>query len=260
MQSRRLDLRERVMQLSAGVGRALVAVGGLVACVAACNGTSSSGGFGFGGPDTIGGGSAGPDISAPLPPNSGPFSSSIACPANLPSDGEPCGSGFSPVGVCEYGGAADPSCNTIARCNPDQGAWTFEQPTHCPTTCPDHFDERVPGASCSGAELCTYLEATCGCAGAIDGAWTSITGGSNSTSSDAGADASTADGGDAGPPAVGQWQCVRPGNGCPARRPVAGSHCTKAMDCDYGTCVFGVPLAMTCIDETWTALHVGSCP
>jgi hypothetical protein len=116
--------------------------------------------------------------------------------------------------------------------------------------------------------LCTYLEATCGCAGAIDGAWTTITGGSNNTSNDGGVDASTGDGGDAsagdagdaGPAAVGQWQCIRPRNGCPARRPVEGARCTKAIDCDYGSCVFGVPLSLTCINGRWTALYVGSCP
>jgi hypothetical protein len=261
MQDGRLVLGERVMQLSARNlpnVRNVVALGGVLACVAACNGTT-----GFGGSSSTGGGvsfgsadgptSAPPSSTSPFPP------SAAACPTNMPVEGDNCFGG-----TCEYGGAADPACNVVARCSAQLGTWTLEQPSHCASTCPAHFDEDRPGTSCSRTELCTYLEATCGCAGAIDGAWTSITGGSNNVTSDAGADASTIDGGDAGADAgagaIGQWQCVRPGNGCPARRPVEGTRCTKAMDCDYGTCVFGVPLAMTCINERWTAVYVGSCP
>jgi hypothetical protein len=248
MQDGRLVLGERVMQLSAHIGRVIVALGVVVACVAACN----SGTTGFGsGTASFGGSVSGPDESVSAPP-SGRFSGGT-CQANMPIGGESCNGG-----ACEYGGAADPACNFIARC--ESNAWTIEDPTHCPTTCPDHFDEHAPGSSCSGTELCTYLEATCGCAGAIDGAWTSITGGMNNTSGDGGAEASTPDGGDAGAAAVGTWQCIRPGNGCPARRPVEGTSCTKAMDCDYGSCVFGVPLKMACVDAVWTELFVGSCP
>ena len=252
------------MQLTARFGRRGVALGAVLACVAACSVAACSGGSssftsgGFGGEAFAGPTSPGPPSSAAFPPGS-----SAGCPQSVPHDGESCFfSSGTTSDVCEYGGAADPSCNVVARCGGKLGAWTVE-PAHCPTTCPVHFDERVPGATCTGTELCTYLEATCGCAGAIDGAWTSITGGSNNTSSDGGADASTldgGDGGDAGPAAIGQWQCVRPENGCPARRPVEGTRCTKAMDCDYGSCVFGVPLALTCINQRWTALYVGSCP
>jgi hypothetical protein len=253
MQDRRLVLGERVMQLSARIGSVVVALGGVVACVAACNGGSTTG-FGSG-TASFGGSVSGPDVSsAATPPPPGSFPGST-CPPNVPSSSD-----FCVDGACEYGGSADPACNVIARCNAASGTYEIEQPTHCPTTCPDHFDEHAPGASCSGTELCTYLEATCGCAGAIDGAWTSITGGMNNIGADGGDEASTPDGGDAGPAATGAWQCIRPGNGCPARRPVEGTRCSKAMDCDYGTCVFGVPLAMTCINERWTALFVGSCP
>jgi hypothetical protein len=250
MQDNGLVLGERVMQLSARIGRVFVALGGVVACVAACNSATSGA---FSGTASFGGSVSGPDesVSAPsLPSGSSP---GPRCPPDFAVEGAPCTGG-----ACELGVAEDPSCNIIARCS-DSLAWKYEQPTHCPTTCPDHFDEHAPGASCSGTELCTYLEATCGCAGAIDGAWTSITGGMNNTS-DGGEEASTPDGGDAGSAAAGTWQCIRPGNGCPARRPVEGTRCTKAMDCDYGTCVFGVPLAMTCVNEVWTALFVGSCP
>jgi hypothetical protein len=266
MQGGHLDLDERVMQLTASSRRRSggIAIGAVVACVAAaCNaGTSSfgSGGFGEGFADPS---VSGPPSTTPLPPGIGAF-----CPVNVPLDGESCFAAGAVSDVCEYGGSTDPSCNVTAHCSAEQGAWHIEQPTHCPTTCPAHFDERVPGATCSGSELCTYLEATCGCAGAIDGAWTTITGGSNNTSNDGGVDASTGDGGDAsagdagdaGPAAVGQWQCIRPRNGCPARRPVEGARCTKAIDCDYGSCVFGVPLSLTCINGRWTALYVGSCP
>lgn len=254
MQDGRLVLGERVMQLSARNLRVVVSLSAVLVGVAACSGTS-----GFGSSSSAGSGVAfgGADIpSSAAPPNaSASPPSASACPANIPIEGDSCFGGS-----CEYGGAADPSCNVIARCSAQLGTWTLEQPNHCPTTCPDHFDERVPGASCGGTEVCTYLEATCGCAGAIDGAWTSISGGSNNVTTDAGADATSPDGGDAGASAIGEWRCVRPTKGCPARRPVEGTRCTKAMDCDYGSCVFGVPLAMTCINERWTALYVGSCP
>jgi hypothetical protein len=249
MQDGRLVLDERVMQLSA---RIVLSLGGVLAWVAACNGTTGFGTSSSAGGGVVFGSADGP---TPVPPPNALPPSAASCPLAPPAEGENC---FGDT--CEYGGAADPSCNVIARCSAQLGTWKLEQPSHCTNTCPDHFDEHVPGASCSGPDLCTYLEATCGCAGAIDGAWTSITGGSNNSASDAGTDASAGDAGDAGPPAVGQWQCVRPGGGCPARRPVEGTRCTKAMDCDYGSCIFGVPLAMTCINERWSTVFVGSCP
>jgi hypothetical protein len=253
MQSGRLDLGERVMQLSANLARGGVALLAVIACVAACNSSPTS--FGF---PSAGSGEA---FATPSPPPGPPssatsFPQAPVCPVPQPLNGESCFAAGPSFDTCEYGGAVDPSCNVIARCIVENGSWSVEQPTHCPTTCPDHFDERAPGETCSGTELCTYLEATCGCAGAIDGAWTNITGGSNNTVSDAGAEASA----DAGPAAIGRWQCIRPVNGCPVRRPLLGTRCTKAIDCDYGTCAFGVPLSMTCINGLWTALYVGSCP
>jgi hypothetical protein len=238
------------MQLNARAAWTLVALA--AAAAVACSSANS----GFFGDVSAEPSSSG--VATPLPPSTAPFPPGVSCPDDPPSDGESCGPSDGP---CEYGSSDDPACNTVARCDPNASRWTVDQATHCPSTCPAHFDEQAPGASCSGTDLCTYLEATCGCAGAVDGAWTTISGGSNNASDagDGGDEAST-DGGDAGASAIGQCQCVRPGHGCPARRPLDGSRCTTAMSCDYGTCVFGVPLSLTCANGRWTAETVTSCP
>ena len=244
------------MQLSARTVWITVTFGGLLTAVVACSSATSS----FDGSAGDGVGFAGP---TPLPPPTAPTGNrdffEPACPADAPSEGQSC---TPDDATCEYGASDDPACDVVARCDPKTG-WSVDQATHCPTTCPAHFDEQAPGTSCQGTDVCTYLEATCGCAGAIDGAWTTISGGSNNVGGGGdggdGGDASSTDGG-AGPSAIGQWQCVRPVNGCPARRPLEGTRCTTAMDCDYGTCVFGVPLSLTCLNGRWTAVLVGSCP
>jgi len=244
----RMGVGERVMQLSARTRWTIraVALAGAVACGAT---PTVVDGVDFAGPSSAG-------VGAPLPPSSASLPNvSGECPPDAPTDGETCGPSN---GTCEYGQNVDPACNTVARCSSKRFVWVVDQGTHCPSTCPAHFDEQAPGASCNGTDVCTYLEATCGCAGAIDGAWTLIGGGSNNVAD--GGDEAGSDGGDAGASAIGQWRCVRPGNGCPARRPIEGTSCTTPMDCDYGTCVFGVPLSLSCVDGLWTALSVSSCP
>jgi hypothetical protein len=231
------------LKLEATSTRTVVVLGAVAAFAAACSsgtaiGTSSTGGFaGSGSP----GGQAGSSVT-PLPD----------CPQVLPLKGQSCSRG-----TCEYGGNADPACNTIARCY--AGEWQIETPESCPSSCPAQFDDHKPGDACSGPQTCTYREATCGCAGAISGAWTSV---HSASGPDAGASVPDADAdAEAGVPPVGYWQCVRPGNGCPARMPLAGTHCTKPIVCDYGTCVFGVPLTMECDGFTWLAQGIGQqCP
>jgi hypothetical protein len=224
---------------------AALATLGLVTFVGACSSSGTSFGSGVG----ISGGSASPPGSAGVFTGTG-----TECPSIAPSAGEPCAS----TGVCEYGGHPDPACNALARCYGNN--WVVDPPLSCPDSCPFKFDERKPGETCGGPSTCTYLEATCGCAGAIADAWTIVT---SASAADAGDDAdidgSTTDGGTSAP-RDGHWQCVRPGNGCPARLPVAGAHCTKPMICDYGTCVFGVPLTMECNGYTWLTQSTQSCP
>lgn len=248
-----VDDRERDVRQLNRAWLAVGAVAALVACVVACSdsalGFSSAGAFG----GSVG--SAGPPLP---PPTSGGPTGSASCEGTPPKQNAPC---MLP-GVCEYGGAIDPACNVIATCR--AYSWDVVQPAHCPTTCPEKFDERAPGTTCSDPDVCTYLEATCGCAGAIvphSDAPTNVDGGAD----DGGADGGGADdGGDAaadgGPPRIGAWQCIRPGNGCPARRPVLGATCTKDMICDYGTCVFGVPLTLQCSGNEWVAVEGPSCP
>jgi hypothetical protein len=230
------ERRKRPFLVLAGLG----VLTGVVAFVAAC---SSSTSFGSGSTGSFGG-----SASAPAGPPSAGFTPSAAqCPALRPTEGDFCSGG-----VCEYGGHADPRCNIVARCPGDR--WTIDDPSHCPDACPARFDELRPGEACSGPDTCTYLEATCGCAGAIAAADGGDPGG------DPGADAGTTEAGaDAATP-EGHWQCVRPGNACPARMPLAGAHCTKEMTCDYGTCVFGVPLTMECDGYVWLGPGSQQCP
>jgi hypothetical protein len=235
------------MQLSPRPIRALAALGAAGAFVVACSSTST--GFGsFGG--TVSG-SGGP-VGSASPPSS--RNEAFDCPTLQPKPGDYCGAGR---GVCEYGQAVDPACTVHARCS--QGVWLIEQPSQCPTSCPDHFDDRAPGDPCSDTQVCTYLEATCGCVGAIADAWTIV-----SYDPDAGAPPAPAEAGagDAGADAaVGHWQCVRPGGACPARRPIAGSRCVNdSLACDYGTCLFGVPLGLLCSGDHWTGDTAKSCP
>lgn len=188
-------------------------------------------------PGTFGGSAGGP---APIPPSTPSGEPSIVCPTTAPVSGSVCyGSG-----ICEIGGNADPSCNVIARCY--AGEWVVSDAARCPLTCPARFDLLAPGEECSGTDVCTYLEATCGCAGAIR-----ASDGDGGDGGDGGGDDDGNDAGDAGAEGgtstLGHWQCVRPGNGCPARRPIVGSRCFEAMTCDYGSCVFGAHLAYQCL-------------
>lgn len=229
------------MQLSrlafAGPVVALVLLG---ACTIGGGGSSSGG---AGGGTVSGSGSVGA-VRPPMPPAN---DLAADCPPAVPRSGALC----SFEAVCEYGDAADPACNVTARCEgQDQLAWTIETGAACPSTCPKRFDERAPGDSC-GEPLCTYLEATCGCVGA-----TGATG-------DGGAgEGGSADGGsgDEGG-TLGRWQCVRPGNGCPARRPVAGTGCTQTgLACDYGACLFGgTGLTLECTGIHWLETEA-TCP
>lgn len=233
------------MQLIRSLSIALVA--GVSVAVVACQ--SGSYGYGFGGgagQDSVGVGEipgTAPDPGKQQPP---PFE---ACPTSVPMAGTACNGR-----TCEYGTSPDPACNVIAFCDSFTRAWFIENPVHCPTSCPQRFDERVPGAECNDPDVCTYLEATCGCAGAIVPPETTGDAG-NDGSVDATDDGAAADAGaaEAGPPKIGHWQCIRPGGGCPARQPRVGTSCAKSMTCDYGTCVFGVPLTYECASGTWSS-------
>lgn len=226
------------------------AAAGAVPSIVACTSSSSSSG-GFGG--TISGSAGSTGSSGPRPPSGGP-SNRPDCQSQ-PNTGDSC-----TTGVCEYGGAADPGCNTIATCI--SGSWAVQQPTYCPSTCPLKFDERAPGATCSDPDLCTYLEATCGCAGAIVPPSSNVDSGADDSGDGSAPDPDAGTNADAGTPLIGQWQCVRPGDGCPARRPLPGAACNKAMLCDYGTCLFGLPLTLECagVGAEWRAVAGPECP
>ena len=164
-----------------------------------------------------------------------------ACPITRPTPDSACGGD---VGTCEYGTSPDPSCNVVATC--ESTGWVITEPSHCPTDCPGGFDGLAPGTPCNATDVCTYLEATCGCAGAVA---PGLDGGS-----DADPDA------EAGVATSGHWQCVRPGNGCPARRPQPGTHCNGSSTCDYGTCTFGAQLTYECMQHAWVTVPGGGCP
>jgi hypothetical protein len=225
---------------------AVLAVLGGVAAVAACDGASTSfaSGGSFGGVSDVG-----PSGTSGTSPGLGKNAPDL-CPQSQPVAGTQC---F--VATCEYGLEADPSCNAVARCSDDQ-TWVIEQPTHCPKSCPLHFDERAPGAKCSDPDVCTYLEATCGCAGAIIPPSDPADSGVDPDGGEGGA----ADASEAGAPLIGHWQCVRAGQGCPARRPLLGARCVTTASCDYGSCLFGEPLNYECVENKWTNGPAPTCP
>lgn len=225
------------MRLSA---RRSVASAAVLAAIAAACGDRYIGTFG-------GSGGVGSASSTAVPPGRNP-APGIACPEKppAPSRGSSCGN---PSIVCEYGSHPDPDCNTIAiACS--TGGWEVRRPTACPTACPARFDERRPGTPCSETDVCTYLEATCGCVGAI--APEDVSDGGVDADLDAGADAQ---------PTIGYWQCVRPEeDDCPARRPIAGASCRQEMTCDYGSCLFGRQLQYRCNGTYWTLAFDAGCP
>lgn len=215
------------------------ALGILVACAgaAACSMSSS--------PGMSGGGTFGSASGVAAPPRPGPPIQEDYCTSEYgPKNGEAC---TDAARTCELGSNPDPACNTIARCNGKR--WVFTAP-NCTTSCPTAYDERAPGDTC-GDPLCTYLEATCGCVGAVAAVDSGLL-----LDDEAGTDA----GAEASAPKLGTWQCVRPANDCPSRRPLAGMRCPKAITCDYGACLFGATgLVLDCVDNVWTEAEA-SCP
>jgi hypothetical protein len=234
------------MQLTVRITCGLYALGAIAAFAVGCSSTagtlatSSSGAGGVSGSGGTATSGASSDGSATLCPSAEPKAGSFCVPGS----------------VCEYGAASDPACNTVVRCGASR-QWAVDKTARCPASCPEHFDDRAPGDPCSDPDVCTYREATCGCVGAIADAWTMV------ARDDAGpvqpSDAGPTDAGADAP--VGHWQCVRPANGCPARRPLDGTQCVKSdVACDYGTCVFGVPLAERCLSNHWLSEGAQSCP
>lgn len=211
---------------------------GALGALAACNSVSAS--FGSSGIDAVGG--AGPSAGGVATPPPEPPRESADCPREEPLVGASCALEM----TCDYGNAADPACDELAVCT--QGLWKRSAPSSDCRTCPDTFDGIAPGAPCTTSadrpHVCSYYEGTCGCVPDADG----------------GADASSDAGGDAAAPDVsGHWACTRPADGCPARRPIAGNPCVTQMHCDYGSCLFGAPLAFECTAAFWQRVDE-ACP
>lgn len=139
---------------------------------------------------------------------------------------------------CEYGSAAEQTCNDRLLCG--NGRWV-SIPKDCDVECPATWDELAEGTPCSSASpICTFDEGTCGCV---------VT---DSAGDDAGADASDPDAGDASvAPPSGRWTCVRAASGCPGKRPLLGNACVNEMTCDYGSDLFGTDLSFECKASRW---------
>lgn len=224
----------RVIHLAVGLAGAVGALGAL----AACNSVSTS----FGGSSGVGGvGGAPPTAGGVARPPPVP-QESVDCPLEEPIVGASCAAET----TCDYGNAADPSCDDLAICT--QGSWTRSAPASDCRTCPDAFDGIAPGAPCTTSadrpHVCSYYDGTCGCV---------------ADASDAGTGADADPDGGAPPDVSGHWACTRPADGCPARRPIAGNTCVTAMRCDYGSCLFGVPLGFDCSAGVWTS-SAEACP
>jgi len=200
----------------------------VLASTAACSASVTD--FASGGIDSVG-----PDVeldaSAP--------ETVTDCPASLPQSGSSC-LAFS--AQCEYGWAAEESCNAFASCS--GGRWSVQRPSDtCIDTCPSSYDDRQEGDACdSVGAVCSFYEGTCGCVADDDGG-----------APDAG------DSGDAGA-ASGHWRCHVPQDGCPARRPRSGEACVKSMVCDYGSCVFQRDLSFDCNGGYWSLADYPDCP
>lgn len=202
----------------------------LLLAIAGCSSTVSSvtGGAVGGSSDAVPTPSS--DLAAPDTPHI------PACPADDPREGEACDDTTN-VFACEYGAAAIPDCDRVFECtraSTSNSATWQRRDAHdaicdaCPSTIPG-------GDACStiGA-LCTYYEGTCGCIAGADGGAAS-------------------------------WTCTKPAAGCPARRPRDGAPCVHEMDCDYGSCLFGVPLAWQCRTRSsfvtaWEPAAAKGCP
>jgi hypothetical protein len=144
----------------------------------------------------------------------------------------------------------------MVRC--DRGVWKdASAAAACETTCPEAYAPEAPDACArtNAATLrCEYEEEgyTCGCA---------VPGAGPDAATDAAVD--TGDGGDGSALADGAvayvWKCVQAEAGCPRTRPHYGAPCVRPMTCDYGDCLFGSSLRMTCSGGFWET-YDGSCP
>ncbi len=152
------------------------------------------------------------------------------CPTVRPYDEESCvNSGSFANGdqkpACEYGTNVDPSCNTHVQCTFSHVWRTDHEPEGC-YACPSESD-LVEGAPCDEVtdRLCAYPKRTCACAG-----------------EDAGR----------------KWRCTPIASDCPETRPLEGQPCVAQRTCDYGACLPGPGLAMTCDGTAW-AIAVTKC-
>lgn len=154
------------------------------------------------------------------------------CPPTAKADDSSCPEGS----WCEYGSAAEATCNDRLFCRDTQ--WV-KVPKDCDVACPKTWDELAEGSACSDAsQVCTFDEGTCGC----------LVPDSDAGPDDAGEDASD---GDASAEPRGRWTCVRAASGCPGKRPVRGSACVNEMTCDYGSDIFGMDLEFECTNRQW---------
>ncbi len=170
----------------------------------------------------------------------------VSCPDQRPDEDAPCNS----VGAtCEYGDSPDMSCNTTLACEGDENglgsAWTPRPSQLCALAqCPSGADiASIAGQPCDLPSvdggpprdvdelLCTMNDGICACT--------------------IGPDAPHAH--------TRMWVCVRPDDGCPTSRPLAGQPCVQDTLCDYGSCLFKHGLRMQCKDGVWITGGSASC-
>lgn len=162
-------------------------------------------------------------VEAGFPAIVGPYGDGCPspCPNAQPKEGDACSK---PALECEYGGAFDPKCNTVARCLTDK--WTLVAPSRAcaaPSACPSSPFGPERGRACpvEGA-ICPYLDGVCDCERESAGTTKIV------------------------------WRCST--FTCKGPRPRLGCTCMNALVCQYGSCTAGEVehgIDLACRGEVW---------
>jgi len=179
------------------------------------------------------------------------------CPASRPRENTGCGVAGT---TCEYGKSADSQCNSTLACFGDsfRTYWDARPTDRCHAkTCP-----------ATPVDVSTLEGKPCGLAvdGAAAGEIDPDGGATTKPITDADeAVCNMANGicacttGASGTAHARVWVCMKPLAVCPPNRPLAGTVCSGALYCDYGSCAFKRGVVMECQNDHWQ-VSGATCP